>query len=375
MIFNKLLIICLALSCGTATVGALPEVKRVILIGIDGLHVDAFRHADLPGLRAASREGAYYRESHLPLADHPGETPGYPWTCSLPNPVLHSGTVFIGKPGIKKALIQHALKGVGTGFISNDKAYDAVAIDFDHYRAFRDPAEQSQDELVLDLAREWLVSKDLRFLRLHLQSTGAGGFIDRAAGRGIWDFDSAYRERLKRADRLLGAFLEWMRAEGLFADSVVLITSDHGQSERGAHPPFEAGGDRTPLIVWGGAVREGAIFPYAEHIDLAPTMAALLGEPPPALADGRILKEAFMEGIEPPGTRWMERLNRVLREGRAAAVRAGQPLPEAFLGIREIGAWHEAETKADLPFVVRHNEKVLAGFSARSALETDASAR
>lgn len=51
---------------------------------------------------------------------------------------------------------------------------------------------------------------------------------------------------------------------------------------------------RIPLLLAGHGVRPGAVPDSPRHVDLAPTMAALLGVSPPAAAEGRVLREALL---------------------------------------------------------------------------------
>ena len=48
---------------------------------------------------------------------------------------------------------------------------------------------------------------------------------------------------------------------------------------------------RVPLLISGAAVRAGAVPKDARLVDVAPTIAALLGVRPPADAEGRVLDE------------------------------------------------------------------------------------
>ena len=70
---------------------------RVILFIIDGLAVKAPERIEMPHYNALKQEGVYYEAMHLPLPGHPDKGEEYPWGCSLPNPMLMSGTPFVGE--------------------------------------------------------------------------------------------------------------------------------------------------------------------------------------------------------------------------------------------------------------------------------------
>ena len=70
---------------------------RIILFIIDGLAVQAPERVEMPHYNVLKQEGVYYEAMHLPLPGHPDKGPDYPWGCSLPNPMLMSGTPFVGR--------------------------------------------------------------------------------------------------------------------------------------------------------------------------------------------------------------------------------------------------------------------------------------
>ena len=64
--------------------------------------------------------------------------------------------------------------------------------------------------------------------------------------------------------------------------------AEHGQpSELDSH---------VPLILWGRGVKPGRFARRANTVDIAPTLARLLGISPLSLLDGRVLAEALAPG-------------------------------------------------------------------------------
>lgn len=93
---------------------------------------------------------------------------------------------------------------------------------------------------------------------------------------------SLYDAGLRSLDRRLQPFLERLEASGRLDDTVVFITSDHGEElfEHGSclHGQYHDEVMRVPMIVRGPGVRAGAVSGgVVEHVDLAPTFAALAG--------------------------------------------------------------------------------------------------
>ena len=68
---------------------------RVILFIIDGLAAEAPTRIEMPRYIELKEQGVYYQAMHLVLPGHPKKSPEYPWSCSLPNPMLMSGTCLL----------------------------------------------------------------------------------------------------------------------------------------------------------------------------------------------------------------------------------------------------------------------------------------
>ncbi|MBA2538008.1 MAG: alkaline phosphatase family protein, partial [Deltaproteobacteria bacterium] len=74
--------------------------------------------------------------------------------------------------------------------------------------------------------------------------------------------------------------------------TTLLITSDHGTSDRGHHGGIDPVERRTPLVLVGPGIRRGASLD-ARQVDLPATVAALLGLQVSAPVEGRALVEAL----------------------------------------------------------------------------------
>ena len=105
-------------------------------------------------------------------------------------------------------------------------------------------------------------------------------------------------ERLPQISRVLDtADLKALRAGDKLGDFVVearepwgfgLAEPAEGASRGGHGSTLEM---RVPLLISGSGVRTGAVPKDARLVDVAPTIAALLGVRPPADAQGRVLDE------------------------------------------------------------------------------------
>jgi hypothetical protein len=120
-------------------------------------------------------------------------------------------------------------------------------------------------------------------------------------------FGISYPESVVRFDRELGALLEYLEAEGLLEDAVIVFTSDHGEMlvDRKLHfdvkrhfgnPSFEPL-LRVPLIVVPGSRRDpSALIRSQDVMGLVGELAGIGGGPPPDLeADELLVTEQLFQ--------------------------------------------------------------------------------
>jgi arylsulfatase A-like enzyme len=150
-----------------------------------------------------------------------------------------------------------------------------------------------------------------------------------------------YRGDVARADRVLGGFLDALRADGLLDDVVLVVLSDHGE-DFWDHDSVRSPGHghsvyqdllRVPLIVRApGRIPAGRrIVTPVSLLDVAPTIVELCGLSQPASFRGTTLAPALRTGAE-PGSRpiWSESVEYgpdrfALRDGRFKAIVTPRP--------------------------------------------------
>src|SRR6185503_3103171 len=96
-----------------------------------------------------------------------------------------------------------------------------------------------------------------------------------------------YRAAARDVDRMLRAAFGAID----FTRDAVIVTADHGHVAPGGHGGIEPEVSHVPLILVGAGIVPGAHANDARLIDVAPTIAALLGIPAPGHAEGRTLTE------------------------------------------------------------------------------------
>jgi arylsulfatase A-like enzyme len=117
---------------------------------------------------------------------------------------------------------------------------------------------------------------------------------------------SPYDGEIAYVDTQLGRLLDGLEPGGSHRETLILVTSDHGESlgEHGesthAYTLYDAV-LRVPLILRGPGVPRGRVVEsLVRAVDVAPTLLALTGLPVPAEADGEPFIPHLMDGASPP---------------------------------------------------------------------------
>ena len=116
----------------------------------------------------------------------------------------------------------------------------------------------------------------------------------------------AYMGLIRQLDDHLGRMLEWMKTQGLFENTLIVLTSDHGDylgdHWLGEKELFHEESVRVPLILYNpspeaDATRGQVDDRLVEAIDLAPTFVEAMGGLPAAhILEGRSLMAATTQG-------------------------------------------------------------------------------
>lgn len=281
----------------------------LILITIDTLRADALGFAgnkivSTPNLDRLARQGRVFTFAHsqnvVTLPSHTDILTGlYPFQHGV-----RDNFGFVLPPSVPTmATILHAA-GYATGaFVSAfpldsrfglNRGFDVYD---DHYRRGSAPAElvlpRRRGDKTVALAMAWWKAHSAheRFLWVHLYGPHApynppAPFKKKYAGH-------LYLGEVAATDHFLGPLLKPFLA-GKERPAVIVVTGDHGESlgEHGEemHGLFAYEATlHVPLVLWGPGVPKGTDGRLARHIDILPTVLALLGVAPPPHLPGRSL--------------------------------------------------------------------------------------
>lgn len=109
---------------------------------------------------------------------------------------------------------------------------------------------------------------------------------------------------IRYMDQHVGMLLEALEKEGVLEDLAIIVSADHSENmgELGIyqeHGTADNGTCRIPMLLsWPGGKKGTVDNGLHYNLDLAPTLAELLGKPPKPVWDGQSYAAAVMEGKE-----------------------------------------------------------------------------
>ena len=298
--------------------------RKVYVVIIDGLRLD--KSYELPFLDTLRRRGVDGEaQSHYPTWSRPNYVSiltGVPPSASGVRTNHHSTPV-----ALDSLMDRAQAAGLSTAMATD---YDVLPRLFLRTRAPRTgeiagalaPKIDEEDDDELDVSHDEEMAAAVRAPDANLESPfddaryapWPGGFSE--AGEAVADGNDDLVVMLigavDVAGHAHGGKSEQYRDAALIADhalsralahidlthDAVIITADHGHTNRGGHGGVEPEVLAVPFIAAGAGIKEGATAQDARLIDIAPTVAALLGVPAPGHGLGRTLVEIL--ALDPP---------------------------------------------------------------------------
>jgi len=297
-----------------------PEQSNVILISIDTLRADHLTpygyHRDTSPFMAErfGKHGTLFE--HL-VASATITSPSHASIFTSLQPVTHQVTEGMMALPFDVTTLAEIVRnnGIKTGAVTENgwlSVNFGFGRGFDRFRELKSASlmfATGQVDATFDGARRWLAwHRDKQFLLfLHTYQVHSPYAPPRAYARLFREGDGrrsdeevpphlramdAYDREIRYTDDELRGLFESLDELGLTDDTVVIVTSDHGEAflERGL---LEHGGFlteemvRVPLMLWGPGIPAGKrIRTPASHVDLMPTVLELLGLPTPSPSQG-----------------------------------------------------------------------------------------
>jgi hypothetical protein len=261
-----------------------PVAERVVFVLIDALREDTSSRPEvMPYLNELRQRGAWATmHSRPPSYSAPGYSTLFTgaWPDISDGPALNLEYEEIPiwtQDNLVSAVHRAGVKTAVSGYYWFEKLIPQAAVGASFYTPGED---QVADRQVVDAALPWLQSGEYPFVFIHLDQVDYAGHHEGGPQDLRWDAAA------RRADGLLREIATTL---DLTRDTL-FVCSDHGQIDQGGHGGQEKIVLVEPFVLAGAQVKPGH-YGDVNMVDVAPTLAALLGASIPASSQGHVLTE------------------------------------------------------------------------------------
>jgi hypothetical protein len=263
-----------------------PLALRVVLVVVDALREDTSRNSSvMPFLNQLRGQGAWaVMHSQPPSYSEPGwttiATGAWPEINDSPPINLDYDQIW---PWTQDSIFAAAKRaGLKTAVSGYDWWERFIKPEWRDAGFFTHGEDNAADQDVMQAARPWLASGGYQLVLIHLDQVDYAGHHEGGPRDPRWNAAAA------RAD----ALLEQIAGALDFKRDTLIVLSDHGQIDRGGHGGQDPITLVEPFVMVGAGVRPGQ-YPDMQMVDVAPTIAVLLGTNIPASTEGKPLVETL----------------------------------------------------------------------------------
>ena len=274
-------------------ISASPPDGRLVFVLVDGLRVDTATDARVMPTLARLREQGAFRVLHSRAPSY--SAPGWTVLGTGSWPDLNGGEVMNPADGTDPLSWQqdHIFAA------ANDAGLRAAVTGNDWWRSMLPPQtwaesyftvgeDTAADEDVVAHAVRWLEEDRVDLLLVDVNAVDHSGHSQGGPEGTAWAVAA------HAADKQIAEIVDTL---DLTRDTL-LVVSDHGHIGPGGHGGTEHEVVTEPLLVVGGPVESGG-YRDANQVDVAPTVATILGTRLPAASQGQPLTDMLTD--EPPG--------------------------------------------------------------------------
>ncbi len=273
-----------------------PKAKRVILIGIDGMGIDAFQYARTPHLNALAENGAISLNARgvMPTVS----TPIWGSILTGASPEQHGMTSNSWRKdnySIEATIMDADGFFPSIFMLLRDQMPDAetaIFYDWEGLGNIFNPKYLNNVQLTkgfeetMDKAIPYILDRKPDFVFIYI------GQPDEVGHEHSYTSEEYY-ESIANVDRALGEFIQTLKNEGMYEESHIIVVSDHGGVGTG-----HGGESMTELVVpWiitgPGTIHNRMIEQPVNLFDTASTIAYLFGLEQPHEWIGRPILGAF----------------------------------------------------------------------------------
>lgn len=278
------------------------KAKHIVLIGVDGMSPDGIRNANTPVMDELMANGTHSFTARSVLPSSSGAN----WASLLngAGPEQHGVTSNSWRADnfiLPATVVSDENKFPSVFRVIRDQMPDAITGSIMHWapiKNFIEPsaidylAEPSTEDESTQLTAAFIIEKKPDFTFMHLDH------VDHA-GHEIGHGTPEYYKSVEKADSLIGVVVQAVKDAGIFDDTIIMITADHGGLGKG-HGGETLEEVHIPWIISGKGVKQNytEVTPINTY-DTPATILYALGLEIPYEWIGRPVKSAF-EGNQPP---------------------------------------------------------------------------
>lgn len=268
------------------------KIKRVILIGIDGLGGQYVEKGDIPNLKKLMAEGSYTlkMENEMPTVS---ATNWFSMLSSSESP-SHGIKDWNGKPVFPEqfSTIFKTIKS---------QAPDSKMVTVYNWDGIG-PLILEKDVVIADRSKKKAFEVEAAAVDLLKREKPLFSFfyfvdVDESGHKSGWGKESYYRS-LHQVDSSIGKIISTLNEEGMLNETLIIVSADHGGKRKG-HGPDGSIYREIPFIAYGPNIKQGNIIEEKVRIiDIGPTIAASLSAAPHWQWNGKVIQSIFQEAPE-----------------------------------------------------------------------------
>lgn len=279
----------------TLTFTPTPAISRVLIVSFDGLRPDAIAQANMVNVMALMQSGAYTLNAQtiMPSSTLPAHASMLTGMCPAKHIVRWNE--YVPQNGYARGTdVFDLVHGAGLQtamVVGKEKLRQVTEPPSTDFFAFVDETDKIDDFTSIERLALDQIKTGFNLMLVHFPNGDLAGHEEG------W----MSREQLKaytKDDRTFGVLLDALKDRGMYEDTIIIVTSDHGghDSSHGTDAPEDM---TIPWIISGPRVYPGQLGTQVHTMDTAATAAFVLGLPLPAEWDGVPVFEAFGLSVPP----------------------------------------------------------------------------
>ena len=323
-----------------------PLTSRIVLVIVDALRQDTSRRPDvMPFLGQLRGQGAWaVMHSQPPSWSQTGWTTiaTGAWPEINDGPAINVGSDKIW-PWTQDNIFAMAKRaGLKTAVSGYDWWERFIKPEWLNSGFFTHGEDDAADQGVMNAVLPWLTSGNDQLVLIHIDQVDYAGHHEGGPRDSRWNAAAA------RAD----AMLEQIAGALDLKKDTLIVVSDHGQIDRGGHGGQDPITLVEPFVMAGAGVKPGR-YPDVQMVDIAPTMAALLGTNLAASGEGKPLLEMLTVDVARQTVIRAAWSAQQAALGSAYAFAIGAPPQPGESALAQITAARESrESKEQLPRLI-----------------------